>query len=136
MPVILLLGSALLFSGCLQTRITTDAAPSNEQAELMWAHGFVNGLVPPVNAPLEAEPVCRDAGVSSVYFRQTFVQVVAQGLTGGLYSPQHFTATCAGSGGMGSAETVFWVLSPYASVLDISQTQAIQPMAQTPTAQK
>ena len=135
MPVGLLLGAVLLFSGCLKTRITTDAAPSNDQAELMWAHGFVNGLVPPVNAPLDAEPVCGDAGVSSVYFRQTFVQVVAQGLTGGLYSPQHFTATCAG-GEMGSAETVFWESSFHASLLDISQTQGVHPVAQTPTAQK
>jgi hypothetical protein len=135
MPIGLLLGAALLFSGCLKTRITTDAAPSNEQAELMWAHGFVNGLVPPVNAPLDAEPVCGDAGVSSVYFRQTFVQFVAQGLTGSLYSPQHFTATCANVGGMGAAESGWWG-SLHSPLLDISPAQDVPPVALTPTPQK
>lgn len=102
--IALLLGFCLLFSGCLKTRIVTDQAASNEQAELMWAHGFVNGLVPPVNAPLETEPTCEGAGVSEVYFRQTFVQWLAQGLTWSLYTPQRFTATCA-QGGTSSVQT-------------------------------
>lgn len=106
LPIIaLLVGLCLVFSGCLKTRIVTDQPASNEQAELAWAHGFVNGLVPPVNAPLDAEPVCGDAGVSEVYFRQTFVQVITQGLTFSLYTPQRFTASCA-QGGMSSVNTL------------------------------
>ena len=97
----LLVGACLLFSGCLKTKIVTDKPASNETSELVWAHGFVNGLVPPINAPLNTEAVCGDAGVSDVYFRQTFVQVIAQGLTSSLYAPQRFSATCA-SGGMSS----------------------------------
>ncbi len=97
--VALLVGLCLLVSGCLKTHIVTDRTPSSEKAELLWAHGFVNGLVPPVNAPLDTAPVCGEAGVSEVYFRQTFVQGVAQGLTSSLYAPQRFTATCA-QGGM------------------------------------
>ena len=100
--ILLLLGCCLVFSGCLKTRIVTDQAASAEQAELPWAHGFVNGLVPPVNGPLNTEPVCNGAGVSEVYFRQTFVQRIVQGLTSSLYSPQHFTATCAQGGGTAS----------------------------------
>jgi hypothetical protein len=84
----------------------TDEAASAEQAELPWAHGFVNGLVPPINAPLNTEPTCGGAGVSEVYFRQTFVQLVAQGLTSSLYTPQRFTATCA-EGGTASAPSSF-----------------------------
>jgi hypothetical protein len=102
--IALLVGLCLVFSGCLKTRIVTDQPASNEQAELAWAHGFVNGLVPPVNAPLDAEPVCGGAGVSEVYFRQTFVQLLAQGLTWSLYTPQRFSASCA-QGGMSSADT-------------------------------
>jgi len=102
--IILLLGGCLVFSGCMKTRIVTDQAASAEQAEMPWAHGFVNGLVPPINAPLDTEPVCGGAGVSEVFFRQTFVQGIAQGLTSSLYSPQRFTATCA-QGGTASART-------------------------------
>ncbi|WP_183956801.1 Bor/Iss family lipoprotein [Salinibacter ruber] len=102
--VALLLGCCLIFSGCLKTRIVTDQAASAEQAESPWAHGFVNGLVPPINAPLDTEPTCNGAGVSEVYFRQTFVQLVAQGLTSSLYSPQRFTATCAQGGETASAQ--------------------------------
>lgn len=101
----LLLGFCLVFSGCLKTQITTDRTSSNQQAELEWAHGFVNGLVPPVNAPLRAQATCGEDGVSEVYFRQTFVQLVAQGITAGIYSPQRFTATCATGGGMSSNQT-------------------------------
>lgn len=101
LPVIALsLGLCLVVSGCLKTRITMDKRPSNETAELMWAHGFVFGLVPPVNAPLRSGETCGDAGVSEVYFRQTFVQLLAQGLTGSIYTPQRFTARCAAGGGM------------------------------------
>lgn len=103
--IALLLGSCLLFSGCLKTRIMTGKAASNQQAEITWAHGFVNGLVPPINAPLDTEETCGDAGVSEVYFRQTFVQWLAQGLTFSLYAPQRFTATCAAGGGMSSVPT-------------------------------
>ena len=100
----LLAGACFLFSGCLKTKIVTDKPPSNQTAELMWAHGFVNGLVPPINAPLNAGNVCGDAAVSEVYFRQTFIQWLALGLTSNLYSPQRFSATCA-SGGMSSLQT-------------------------------
>jgi len=91
---VLLLGVCLLTTGCLKTRITTDLPSSSQTVELEWAHGFIYGLVPPVNAPLDVGPQCAD-GISEVYFRQPFVQVVAQGLTGSLYSPQAFTVTCA-----------------------------------------
>lgn len=101
--IVLLLGSCILFSGCLQTRITTGKEASNQKAEIMWAHGFVVGLVPPVNAPLNTQDKCGEAGVSEVYFRQTFVQGLAEAITQNIYSPQRFTATCASGGGMATA---------------------------------
>ena len=100
-----LLGLFLVLSGCMQTRIVTDKQPSNQTAELTWAHGFVYGLVPPVNAPLDTERPCGEAGVSDVFFRQPFVQILAQGLTGSLYAPQRFTATCAAGDGVSTAAT-------------------------------
>ena len=115
--IVLLLGCFLVFSGCLKTRIVTNQDDSVEQAELPWAHGFVNGLVPPINAPLNAESTCNGAGVSEVYFRQTFVQGIAQGLTSSLYTPQRFTATCAQGGETASAQL------PPASLLKEAPTQ-------------
>lgn len=93
---VLLLCVGLLTTGCLKTRITTDLPPSRQQVELAWAHGFVYGLVPPVNGPLAVGNQCSN-GISEVYFRQPFVHLLAQGLTGSLYSPQAFTVTCASS---------------------------------------
>lgn len=100
----LLVSCFLLFSGCLKTKITTDKAPSNETVELPWAHGFVLGLVPPVNAPLQVKDQCEN-GVSEVYFRQSFIQLIAQGVTQSIYTPQKFTVTCASGGSMSSVET-------------------------------
>lgn len=120
--IALLLGLCLVFSGCLKTRIVTDKEPSNQEAELTWAHGFVNGLVPPINAPLNTEQTCGDAGVSEVFFRQTFVQWFAQGLTSSIYSPQRFTATCASGGGMSSVPT-----PPSYLLSDDSKSKALSP---------
>lgn len=100
----LLLGCCLLFSGCLKTRIVTDKPSSRQTVELKWAHGFILGLVPPVNAPLEVGGEC-DNGISEIYFRQTFVQGLAQGLAQSIYTPQRFTVTCASGGSMSSADT-------------------------------
>ncbi|MFB6248161.1 MAG: Bor/Iss family lipoprotein [Salinibacter sp.] len=96
-----LIGFGLVFSGCLKTKIVTGEQPSNQTVELRWAHGFVAGLVPPTNAPLQVGEQCNE-GVSEVYFRQTFVQLVAQGMTSSLYTPQRFTVTCAANGSMSS----------------------------------
>lgn len=92
----LLFGCLILLSGCLKTKIVTDAPSSAQTAELEWAHGFVYGLVPPVNAPLDVSDDCTN-GISEIYFRQPFAQVIAQGITASIYSPQAFTVTCASS---------------------------------------
>jgi hypothetical protein len=102
--VAVLLSSCLLFSGCLKTKITTGPPASAQTVQLEWAHGFVYGLVPPVNGPLAVDDECA-TGLAEVYFRQTFVQIVAQGLTGSLYSPQTFTVTCASGEGMSDASS-------------------------------
>lgn len=113
--IVLLLGFTLIFSGCLKTEITTGKAASNRasnKAEIGWAHGFIDGLVPPINAPLNTKDKCGKAGVAKVDFRQTFVQGFVAGLTdlgniaslftgtpvtGGfsIYTPQRIQATCA-----------------------------------------
>lgn len=127
-----LLGLSFVLSGCLQTRIVTDEARSAEMAEIPWAHGFVYGLVPPVNAPLQAESTCGPAGVAQVYFRQELVQVIAQALTGSIYSPQRLTATCAENGGMATVPGVPSSLSQGTSPDGFSS--AFRPLALPPSA--
>lgn len=103
LPFLLIVGSSLLLTGCLKTKIITNQPTSAQEAELPWAHGFVNGLVPPVNAPLNAQPTCGTSGVAQVYFRMPFTHWLASGLTTSLYTPQKFTATCAS--GTAAADT-------------------------------
>jgi len=91
------------FSGCLKTEITTGKQPGNETVELPWAHGLLYGIVPPTNSPLEVGDQCEN-GVSKVYFRQTFIQGIVQGIASSLYSPQRFTVTCAAGGSMSSLD--------------------------------
>ncbi len=97
----LLMGCCLVFSGCLKTKIMTGKEPSGQTVELAWAHGFVNGLVPPVNGPLQVGNKCSN-GISEVFFRQTFVQGLVQGVTNSIYTPQRFTVTCASGGSTAS----------------------------------
>ena len=102
--VALLLGFCISFAGCMKTKIITGNQTSNETVELPWAHGFIYGLVPPSNGPLEVGDQCEN-GVAQAYFRQTFIQGLAQGVTYSIYTPQRFTVTCASGGATSSLET-------------------------------
>jgi hypothetical protein len=97
----LLVGFCVSFSGCLKAEITTGKQPSNETVELPWAHGLIFGIVPPLNSPLQVGDQCEN-GISKVYFRQTFIQGIVQGFAQSIYTPQHFTVTCAAGGSMSS----------------------------------
>lgn len=114
-----LLGFTLVFSGCLKTKITTGKKKSQRKAEIGWAHGFINGLVPPTNAPLKTKSQCGESGVAEVDFRQTFVQGLVSGFTSTsvitsiigvpapvsvtIYTPQRIQATCASGESMQSS---------------------------------
>jgi hypothetical protein len=99
---VLLVSFSLVTSGCLRTEIVTGKQPTGQTAELPWAHGFINGLVPPVNAPLETQDACGEAGVARVTFQQTFLQLVADGLTDVVFVASLFTPTATTSPGSGS----------------------------------
>lgn len=129
--VALLFGCCLLFSGCLRTEITTGQQPSNQTVELMWAHGFAAGLVPPINSPLKVGDQCNN-GVAEISFQQTFVQGLAQGITNSIYAPQRFTVTCASGGSMSSAA------SPPSYLLEESvvETPSTSSTAEAPSTSK
>lgn len=106
----LLMAFCVSFSGCLKAEITTGKQPGNDTVELGWAHGFVYGIVPPTNGPLNVGENQCENGIAKVSFKQTFIQGLAQsaasGVLGGFpwYNPQKLTVTCAAGGSMSSLE--------------------------------
>jgi len=93
---------ALLFalSSCYSAQVTTDKQPSAQTIEKEWAHGFINGLVM-IGAEVDAAQC--DNGVAEVETKVSFLNLLVNGITGGLYSPMSITVTCA-AGGMSSAD--------------------------------
>lgn len=81
-------------AGCYHATLHTGLTPSpqQERVERRWAHGFLYGLVPP--AEVHASNTCT-AGVARVETEHSFLNVLATGLTFGLYSPMTIVATCA-----------------------------------------
>ncbi|HSJ10155.1 MAG TPA: Bor family protein [Longimicrobiales bacterium] len=88
---------AVVFSaGCYHATINTGLAPSGETVEQQWAHSFIGGLVPP--ATVETASRCPN-GVSKVETKHSFLNMLAAGITGGLYSPMTITVSCAAARG-------------------------------------
>jgi len=106
----LLMAFCVSFSGCLKAEITTGKQPGNDTVELGWAHGFVYGIVPPTNGPLNVGENQCENGIAKVNFKQTFIQGIAQSAASGVlagfpwYNPQRLTVTCAAGGSMSSLE--------------------------------
>ncbi|MCH8487952.1 MAG: Bor family protein [Candidatus Cyclonatronum sp.] len=92
--VITFLLAGLFLTGCYNARVTTGLAPSAQTVEVAWAHSFLGGLVPPnvVNVAQQCS-----SGVASVETKLSFLNLVANAITFGLYSPMHITVTCAAS---------------------------------------
>ena len=91
--VVMLIGSVLLI-GCYHATIETGAAPSLQTVEKPWAAGWLYGLVPP--SLVETAAKCPD-GVAKVETQLSFLNMLAQALTLGIYSPMNIKVTCAQS---------------------------------------
>jgi hypothetical protein len=87
--------SALFLSGCYHAKVSTGLPAGPEKIDIPWAHSFIGGLVPPTI--VEAASKCA-SGVSMVETQMSFPNLLANALTGGLYSPMHITVTCAATG--------------------------------------
>lgn len=79
-------------SGCYHAKIMTGKEPGNKVIEKPWAKGFVYGLVPPDE--LDVSEDCPN-GVAMVETQHSVVNMLAQWITFGLFSPMHITVTCA-----------------------------------------
>jgi hypothetical protein len=111
-PVLLL---ALFFGGaCYHTTIETGAAPSNQVIEKEWAASWLAGLVPP--DPVETAGKCPN-GVARVETQHSFLNMVADILTFGIYTPMTITVTC-GTGRRADLPTVHGSSDVAASVAD------------------
>lgn len=107
--MVLLFIGILLISGCYNARVTTGLAPSAQTVEVKWAHSFLGGLVPP--SALSVAQECA-SGVASVETKLSFLNLVANVITFGIYSPMEITVTCA------SATAGIPVNAPYVTMED------------------
>lgn len=83
----------LLLTGCYHATIETGLTPSQTMViEREWAHSWLAGLVPPETMDVEEE--CPN-GVARVETEQSFLNQVAAGITGGIYTPMTLRVTCA-----------------------------------------
>lgn len=87
-------------SACYHATIETGLPASSETISIPWAHGFVYGLVPP--AAVNSASKCKN-GVAKVETQHSVLNMLAQWLTFGLYTPIQIDVTCASSNRMASA---------------------------------
>lgn len=87
-----LIVGAVFLAGCYHATINTGLAPSAQVVEQPWAHSFIGGLVPP--ATLATQQQC-PKGVSQVETQMSVVNLLANIVTGGIYSPMTIKVTCA-----------------------------------------
>jgi len=86
------LGLVAATAGCYHATVETGLTPGSTTVETPWAHSFLYGLVPP--ATVDAASDC-SSGVSRVETQLSFLNMVANAITFGIYSPMHITVTCA-----------------------------------------
>jgi hypothetical protein len=98
----LVVGAALLASGCYHAQVTTGATAGPTVIDTPWAMGFVYGLVPP--AAIDAAAACPN-GVARVETRLSFLNQLVGALSAGIITPMHITITCA-AGGMSAVDPV------------------------------
>lgn len=90
--LVLTLTIAGMSAGCYHAIVNTGRPPSNVVIENRWAHGYLWGLIPPMAVYTAVR--CPD-GVSKVETQHSILNLLAHGLTAGVYTPMHVTVTCA-----------------------------------------
>lgn len=92
-----------LTTGCYHAVVNTGRPAGNASIDIPWAHSFLGGLVPPKQ--VESASTC-PSGVARVETRQSFLNLVAQAITLGIYSPMRITVTCASGQAFGDLPLV------------------------------
>ena len=97
--------AAFALTGCYHAVIQTGRPESSDVISIKWANGFIYGLVPP--PIVETAARCTN-GVAKVETQHSFLNMLAQFVTFGLYTPMQIDVTCAARG-TASAEPVIKV---------------------------
>ena len=97
--------AAFAHTGCYHAVIQTGRPESSDVISIKWANGFIYGLVPP--PVVETASRCTN-GVAKVETQHSFLNMLAQFVTFGLYTPMQIDVTCAARG-TASAESVIKV---------------------------
>lgn len=97
--------AAFALTGCYHAVIQTGRPESTDVISIKWANGFIYGLVPP--PIVETASRCTN-GVAKVETQHSFLNMLAQFVTFGLYTPMQIDVTCAARG-TASAESIIKV---------------------------
>jgi hypothetical protein len=90
--VLLVLCVVLATAGCYHAIVDTGREAAPERIEKKWAHGWLWGLVPP--SEVESAETC-PRGVARVETKHSFLNMVANAVTGGIYTPMTIEVQCA-----------------------------------------
>ena len=80
---------------CYHAVVLTGRPAGTGVVEEKWAAGWLWGLIPP--KPVSTMAEC-SSGVSKVETQHSFLNMLVEGLTGGIFSPISIKATCASGG--------------------------------------
>jgi hypothetical protein len=83
---------AAVSTGCYNATVDTGLVPSGTTIERPWAHGFIAGLIPP--STVETAAQCPN-GIAKVETKLSLLNMFANALTFGLYSPMTIRVNCA-----------------------------------------
>ena len=85
----------VLLPACYHAIVQTGRPANNQVVEEKWAAGWLWGLVPP--KPISTMAQCPN-GVSKVETQHSFLNMVVQALTAGIFTPMTIKASCASGG--------------------------------------
>jgi hypothetical protein len=84
--------ASLTLSACWHVTVVSGAQPSPTVVDKPWQHSFIFGLVPPPE--LNVKEQC-PSGIAKVEAVHSFVNLIADAVTSGIYSPIAVKVTCA-----------------------------------------
>ena len=91
-----------LSGACYHATIDTGMVPNGQVIEKKWAHSFIAGLIPP--SEVETAAKC-PSGVAKVETQQSFLNMVANFVTFGIYTPMEIKVSC-GTGRRADLQTI------------------------------
>ena len=91
---LLFIAAVAVSTGCYKATIETGRPASGQTVRQDWAHSFIGGLVPPSTVNTASQ--CPN-GVARVQTQLSFLNMVANAVTFGIYSPMSILVECAAS---------------------------------------